>query len=91
MIFDLGAPVTLAGKEWMNQYIREYELNIGDLKQTECHQIFRFRPSKQNVSKIMSKIVSKIVKRLDGKDDVLRIFTYFVDADVPFLYCPFPT
>ena len=26
-----------------------------------------------------------IVKRLDGKEDVLTVFTYLVDADVPFL------
>ena len=26
-----------------------------------------------------------IVRRLDGKDDVLRVFTYLVEADVPFL------
>ena len=47
MILDLGAPVSLTGNEWMNQYLGEYGLEIGDLK-----QIFRFRPSKQYVSKI---------------------------------------
>ena len=26
-----------------------------------------------------------IVRRLDGKEDVLKVFTYLVDADVPFL------
>ena len=26
-----------------------------------------------------------IVRRMDGKEDVLRVFTYLVDADVPFL------
>ena len=26
-----------------------------------------------------------IIRRLDGKDDVLRVFTYLVEADVPFL------
>ena len=84
MILDLGAPVSLAGNEWMNQYLREYELNIGDLKQTECHQIFRFGPSKQYVSKIMVELPI-IVNRLDGKEDVLKVFTYLVDTDVPFL------
>ena len=84
MILDLGAPVSLAGKECMNQYLREYELDIGDLKQTECHQIFRFRPSKQYVSKIMVELPI-IVNRLDGKEDVLKVFTYLVDADVSFL------
>ena len=26
-----------------------------------------------------------IVRRMDGKEDVLKVFTYLVDADVPFL------
>ena len=26
-----------------------------------------------------------IVNRLDGKEDVLKVFTYLVDADIPFL------
>ena len=26
-----------------------------------------------------------IVRRRDGKDDVLKLFSYLVDADVPFL------
>ena len=26
-----------------------------------------------------------IVRRVDGKEDVLKVFTYLVDADVPFL------
>ena len=26
-----------------------------------------------------------IVKRMDGKDDVLKVFAYLVEADVPFL------
>ena len=42
--------------------------------------IFRFGPSKQYVSRTMV-----IVRRMDGKEDVLKVFTYIVDADVPFL------
>merc|ERR1712002_1376485 len=30
MILDLGAPVSLAGKEWMNQYLKEHQLKIED-------------------------------------------------------------
>merc|ERR1712243_248943 len=76
MILDLGAPVSLAGNEWMNQYLREHGLEIGDLKQSECYQIIRFGPSKQFVSKIMVELLI-IVKRLDGKEDVLRVFYIF--------------
>merc|ERR1711955_70945 len=53
MILDLGAPVSLAGKEWMDQYLKNHELEIGDMKTGECHQIFRFGQSKQYVSRTM--------------------------------------
>ena len=53
MILDLGAPVSLAGKEWITQYLREHGLEIQDMKKQDCNQIFRFGPSKQYVSNIM--------------------------------------
>ena len=84
MILDLGAPVSVAGKEWMDQYLRDYELELKDMKMSECRQVFRFGPSKQYVSKEMVEL-PVIVRRMDGKEDVLKVFTYLVDADVPFL------
>ena len=48
------------------------------------YQIFRFGPSKTYVSKATVELPI-IVKRMDGKEDVFRIFTYLVDADVPYL------
>ena len=32
MILDIGAPVSLAGKEWMMQYFGERDLEIKDMK-----------------------------------------------------------
>merc|ERR1712240_943659 len=84
MILDLGAPVSVAGKEWMDQYLRDYELELKDMKMSECRQVFRFGPSKQYVSKEMVEL-PVIVRRMDGKENVLKVFTYLVDADVPFL------
>ena len=84
MILDLGAPVGLAGKDWMDRYLKEHELEMRDMKMSECYQVFRFGPSKQYVSKVMMEL-PVIVRRMDGKEDVLKIFTYLVDADVPFL------
>merc|ERR1712240_16887 len=84
MILDLGAPVSLAGKEWMDQYLRDHELELKDMKMSGCRQVFRFGPIKQYVSKEMVELLV-IVRRIDGKEDVLRVFTYMVDADVPFL------
>ena len=84
MILDLEAPVILAGKEWMTQYLGEQGLDIKDLKMQDCYQIFRFGPSKQYISRVMVEL-PMIVKRMDGRDDVLKVFTYLVEADVPFL------
>merc|ERR1711942_514947 len=54
------------------------------MKMQECKQVFRFGPSKQYTSTVMVEL-PMIVKRMDGKDDVLKVFAYLVDADVPFL------
>ena len=84
MILDLGAPVSLAGNEWMNQYLKDHGLELKDLKGSKVYQKFRFGPSKQYISRLMVELLV-IVRRLDGKEDVLQVFTYLVDADVPFL------
>ena len=84
LILDLGAPVSVAGTEWMNQYLKDHNLKVEDLKGYNCHQIFKFGPSKQYISKRMVDLPI-IVRTLDGKEDVLQVFTYLVDADIPFL------
>merc|ERR1711954_337171 len=68
----------------MDQYLRDYELELKDMKMSECRQVFRFGPSKQYVSKEMVELLV-IVRRMDGKEDVLKVFTYLVDVDVLFL------
>ncbi len=84
MILDLGAPVSLAGNGWIKQYLEDHGLELKDLKSFKCHQRLTFGPSKQYISKLMVEL-PVIVRRLDGKEDVLQVFTYLVDADVPFL------
>ena len=51
MILDLGAPVSVAGNEWMNKYLKDYNLGLENLEVYKCHQIFKFGPSKQYISK----------------------------------------
>merc|ERR1712240_32619 len=82
MILDLEAPVSLAGNEWMDQYLKDHGLEVKDIKSSQCHQVFRFGPSKRYVSKVMVELPI-IVRRLDGKEDVLKVFTYLVDTDAP--------
>ena len=55
-----------------------------DLKIIDCQQVFKFGPSKQYISKRMVDL-PVIVRTLDGREDVLQVYTYLVDADIPFL------
>ena len=42
MILALGAPVSLAGNEWMDQYLKDHGLELKDLKSWKRYQKFRF-------------------------------------------------
>ena len=42
MILDLGAPVSIAGEEWIKQYLENHGVELRDLKSYECHQTFKF-------------------------------------------------
>ena len=84
MILDCGAPVSLAGISWMEQYLQEFNLTIDQISSTPCNQPFVFGPSRRYVS--TSKVdLPILITRKDGKEDVLTVPTYLVDAEVPFL------
>ena len=51
MILDIGAPVSLVGKGWIEKYLEEHELKIENLNREGCEQIFRFGQSKRYASK----------------------------------------
>ena len=84
MILDLSAPVSIAGTSWMRQYLAEFGLEIEDMKSVSCNQPFVFGPSKRYVSKLLVELPI-LITRLDGKEDLLIVQTYLVDADVPFI------
>ena len=84
MILDIGAPCSIAGVSWLTQYLKEFGLTIDQMKSTKCNQPFVFGPSKRYVSKSLIELPVLITK-LDGKEDVLVIHTYLVEAEVPFL------
>ena len=84
MILDLGAPVSIAGVSWMTQYIEEFDLKIEDMKSVSCKQSFVFGPSRRYISKSLVELPI-LVTRMDGKEDILIVQTYLVDAEVPFL------
>ena len=85
MIPDIRAPVSIAGVSWMKQYLEEFDLEIEDMKSVSCNQPFMFGPSKRYVSKSLIELPI-LVTRLDGKEDVLIVQTYSVDAEVSFLW-----
>ena len=49
-----------------------------------CNQPFVFGPSRRYVSKSLIELPI-LVTRMDGREDVLKVQTHLVDADVPFL------
>ena len=84
MILDIGAPVSVAGTQWMNQYLAGFGLEVDNLKSVSCIQPFIFGPSMRYVSELLVELPI-LVTRMDGKEDVLKVQTYLVDAEVPFL------
>merc|ERR1712240_172933 len=84
MILDLGAPVSVAGTEWMNRYLKDHNLKLDRLEIHKCHQIFTFGPSKQYTSKEMVKLPITL-KTLDGREEKLQVLTYLVETDIPLL------
>ena len=84
MILDLGAPVSVSGISWMTQYLAKFDLKVEDMKSVKCNQPFRFGPSRRYVSNSLVELPI-LVSRKDGKEDVLVVQTYLVDAEVPFL------
>ena len=73
----------LARGGWLGQYLKNFGLEIGEMRNTACRQAFRFGPGKRYVSLEMIE-VPIVVERTDGKDDVMKVQTYLVDAKVPF-------
>ena len=83
MILDCGAPVSLAGLSWKEQYLQEFGLTIDQMASTPCNQPFVFGLSRRYVS--TSKIdLPILVTRRDSNEDVLNVPTYLVDAEIPF-------
>ena len=68
----------------MTQYLQKFGLKIEDTKSVSCSQPFVFGPSKRYISKLLIELPI-LVTRMDGKEDMLIVQTYLVDAEVPFL------
>ena len=84
MILDIGAPISIAGVPWMEQYLEEFDLKFQDMKTIKIHQPFVFGPSRRYISTTLVEL-PVLITRLDGREDVLVIRTYLVDAELLFL------
>ena len=84
MILDLGAPVSLAGISWMQQYLQVFGLTIQEMNSVPCNQPFVFGPSRRYVSESLIEL-PVLITRLDGREDVFTIQLYLVVAELPFL------
>ena len=84
IILDMGVLVSLAGVSWMTQYLKEVDLTIEEMKSVRCQQPIRFWPSKRYVSETLVQLLF-LGKGIDGREDVLVVQMYLVDAEVPFL------
>ena len=42
MILDPGAPMSLAGKPWLEKYLADFDYKIEDMVSSKCYQVFRF-------------------------------------------------
>ena len=73
----------MAEISWMEQYLQEFDLTMDQITLAPCNQPFVFGPNRRYVSKILVELPI-LVTRLDGKEDVLTVQTYLVDAEVPF-------
>merc|ERR1712082_499914 len=84
MILDLGAPVSVSGRKWMEEYLERHGMTLQELNQVRCYQKMTFGPSRQYISRLKVEL-PVTVQDVNGKEDTLKVQTYIVKADVPFL------
>merc|ERR1712121_161662 len=84
MILDLGAPVSVSGRKWMEEYLERHGMTLQDLNQVRCYQKMTFGPSRQYISRLKVEL-PVTVRDMDGKEETLKVQTYIVEADLPFL------
>merc|ERR1712240_434197 len=84
MILDLGAPVSVSGKKWMEEYLEKHGMKLQELNKVRCYQKMTFGPSRQYISRLKVELPVP-VQEVNSKEDTLKVQTYIVEADVPFL------
>ena len=83
LVADCGAPKTLIGQCYLEEYLKFQNLSKSDLNVTPCKQKFRFGPSQVYVSTEKAKI--PILFESPNGPSKQYIESYVIQADVPFL------
>ena len=83
MILDTGAPVSLTGKTWLNNYCENMKVQLEDLDSTSCFKHFKFG-KKITTSKQLVKIPIRS-KDLKGNEKLLTVDAYLLETNTPFL------
>ena len=83
IILDPGAPLSLAGRPWLDLYLQEFDYTVVYMVSLSCYQVFIFGGiDKKHKSRILIELSLRSMK---GIDEVLKAKVYVQDADVPFI------
>ena len=85
MILDPGAPMSLVGRPWIEEYLAEFDYMIKDMVSSKCYQVFRFGGiDKRHVSTLMIQL-PLILRNTLGREELISAQVYVIDGDVAFL------
>ena len=77
--------MSLVGRPWLSKYLAEFDLKIEDMESSACFQVFRFGGlDKKHESKLLVEL-PLIVMSNKGREDVLKVNVYVIDADITFV------
>ena len=84
MILDLGAPMCLDRRPWLEKYLAEFDYKIEDMISSKCYQVFRFREmDKRHISTLLIEF-PLLVRSMNGSEYILKAQVYVIDGDVVF-------
>ena len=83
MILDTGAPVSLTGKSWLNNYCKDMKIQLNDLDSAACFKQFKFR-DQITTSRSLVKI-PVVAKDLEGNEKLMTVDAYLLETNTPFL------
>ena len=86
MVIDSGAPLATAGEDWLEEYIKENEIDREELVRSKSDQKFRFGPSQVYTTKEVTELPITLKDAKDKEYVKTKIPVYVVEAkNVPLL------